>query len=170
VILMWMQIAWRSDLAISECEQRLGNMPRRSFLVTRGGSPLVVARPSGRLFRLFVAGGPTRVLFAPYFYGFLIDRHGATEIRGRLFPSPVAQAAVFLCVFVLVLLGLAVANGVFASSLSVLLFVFLTIGAALATLGWRTGRQGSNLITASIENAFRAHRLTSEWSRRAAES
>ncbi len=145
-------------------------MPRRSFLVIRSGSPLVVARPSGRLFRLFVAGGPTRVLLAPYFYGFLIDKHGATEIRGRLFPSPVAQAAVVLCVFVLVLLGLAVAKGVVASFLSILLFAFLTICAALAALGWGTGRQGSDLITTSIENTFRAHRLTSEWSRRAAES
>jgi hypothetical protein len=62
---MWMQIAWRSDLPLVECEERLGKMPRRSFLVSRSGSPVVVARPSGRLFRLFVAGGPTRVLLAP---------------------------------------------------------------------------------------------------------
>jgi hypothetical protein len=47
-------------------------MPRRTFLVIRSRSPLVVARPAGRLFRLFVAGGPTRVLLAPYFYGLLI--------------------------------------------------------------------------------------------------
>ena len=167
---MWTQIVWRSDLPLSECEERLEEMRRRTFLVIRSGSPLVVARPSGRLFRLFVAGGPTRVLLAPYFYGFLIDKHGATETRGRLFPPPVAQAAVFLGVFVLVLLGLAVAKGVFASFLSVLLFAFLTICAALAALGWRTGRQGSDLITTSIENTFRAHRLTSEWSRGAAES
>jgi hypothetical protein len=87
-----------------------------------------------------------------------------------LFPSPVAQAAVVLCVFLLVLLGLAVIMGVVASSLSALLFGLFTICAALAALGWRAGRQGSDLITTSIENTFRADRLTSEWSRRTAES
>jgi hypothetical protein len=166
---MWTQIAWRSALAVSECEKRLGTIPRRALLIIREASPLVVARPSGRMFRLFIAGAPARAMFAPHFYGSLIDKHvEGTEIRGRLFPAPITQGAVFLSALVLVLLGIGAIYGMFASLLSVLLAAFLAIGVAVVGLGWRRARQGSDVIEATIERAFEAHRLTPEWSRRAA--
>ena len=50
---MWTQIVWRSRLPIAESEQRLENMPKRTWLVTIRARPEVVARP-GRMFSLYV--------------------------------------------------------------------------------------------------------------------
>jgi hypothetical protein len=160
---MWAQIVWRSDLSIAECEQRLGKMPKRTFLITSAKQPVVVARVSGRLFRLFLAGTAMRVLFAPYFYGFLIDKHAGTEIRGRVFPAPPAQVAAFMGIFVTLLLAssLAVTRGVVVSP--AMLYgplALLAICFGVAAASWPSGRTGSALIERSIESAFDARRLT----------
>jgi hypothetical protein len=76
-------------------------------------------------------------------------------------------ATMFLGLLLLALLGTAMAKGVVASFLWVVPIPPFTISAGLAALGWRAGRQASDLITVSIQDGFRAHRLTSGWSRRA---
>lgn len=160
---MWAQIAWRSALSLSECEQRLGKMPKRTFLITSAKQPVVVARVSGRMFRLFLAGTAMRVLFAPYFHGFLIDKHGATEIRGRVSPAPPAQVALFMGIFVTLLLAssLAVTRGVIVSPAMIYgPLALLAVCCGVAAAGWRTSRKGSALIARSIESTFDAHRLT----------
>jgi hypothetical protein len=165
---MLTQIAWRSDLPIAECEQRLGNMPKRLWLVTSAKVPVIVARPSGRMFRLFVSGAARRVLFAPYFHGFLIDRHGATEIRGRIFPAPLTQSVVFVCALALLLFVIGAVRGVLILPATMIPLALIAIWIGVATAGWRSGRQGSTLIATSIEGAFDAHRLTNDSSRRRA--
>jgi hypothetical protein len=161
---MWTQITWRSNLSIGECEQRLGNMPKRTLLVTTARQPFVVAGTSGHMFRLFLAGRPMRLLGAPYFHGFLIDKHGGTEIRGRLFPAPLAQVALFGCILAVLLIlmnSLALARaGIVSPGLMFGPFVFLAICLGVAAAGWRGGRLGAALMATSIENGFDAHRLT----------
>jgi drug/metabolite transporter (DMT)-like permease len=161
---MWTRIAWRSNLPIGECEQRLGDMPKRALLLTTARQSFVVARTSGHMFRLFIAGPAMRVFVAPYFHGFLIDKHGATEIRGRLFPAPLAQAALFGCTLLalpFVAIGFGLARGsVVSSTMIVGSLVPLVIGLGVVAAGWRGGRLGSALIAASIEKGFDAHRLT----------
>lgn len=80
------------------------------------------------------------MLFAPYFHGFIIDKHGATEIRGRLFPAPPAQVALYLGIFALLLLaiGLAVTRGVIVSP------VMIYGPLALLTILWGVARVASS--------------------------
>jgi hypothetical protein len=161
---MWTQIAWQSNLSIGECEQRLVRMPKRTLLVTTAKQPFVVARTSGHVFRLFLAGRPMRSLGAPYFHGFLIDKHGGTEIRGRLMPAPLAQAALFGCISAVLLIlmntpALATAD-IVSSGLMFGPFAILAICLGFAAAGWRGGRLGAAFIAASIENGLDARRLT----------
>ena len=165
---MYTQNVWRSDLPISECEKRLGDLPKRRWLIQRGSQPLVVARMSGRMFYLFVAGTAERVLLAPYFHGFLIDRHGMTEVRGRVIPGPAVQSALFGGSLALVLLAIGTVTGAVRAPAWAVLLVVVMICSVVAVAGWRGARQGAALIAASIERAFEAHRLTSDWSRRRA--
>lgn len=95
---MWTQLVWRSELPFGECEQRLSDTPKRTLLLSTASRPFVVARTSGRMFHLFIAGRAMRVMSAPYFHGSLIDKHGGTEIRGRISAAPLAQAALFGCI------------------------------------------------------------------------
>ncbi len=109
------------------------------------------------------AGSVTHVLFAPYFQGFLIDKHGATEIRGRVSPSAPAQFALFLGMFALALLasGLALTRGVVASTVIVYgPLALLAIALGLGAVACRGGARGNALIAESVERAFVAHRLT----------
>ncbi len=114
------------------------------------------------MFRLFVAGTAVHVLSAPYFHGFLIDKHDATEIRGRLFPAPLIQVALFLGACSLLLLALLVAKGIVVSAAWMIPAATGAICLGVIAAGWRIGVQQSQLIAASIEKAFIAHRLTGD--------
>ena len=156
---MWTQLVWRTDLPIGDCEPCLANMPKRTLLLSRATEPFVVARASGRMFYLFVAGSAGQILFAPYFQGFLLDKHGGgTEIRGRLFPAAPTVAALFLGGISLVTLLAMMATDVF-TAVWIVPAGTGAIAAGLFAAGWRIGTRQSALIAASIEKAFEAHRL-----------
>jgi hypothetical protein len=111
---------------------------------------------------LFIAGGPARVLFAPYFHGSLVDRHAVgTEIQGRLFPAPIVQVAAFCSLVLLVFLGIGALSEAWSGAMAVWLLAGLTLACLVVGLGWRSGRASSALIEDTIEGAFEARRLTS---------
>jgi hypothetical protein len=167
---MWRLIAWSTPLPISECEQRLRNMPTRLWLVTRHGESEIVARMNGREFRLVVAGPAWRVFLDPYFHGFLIDAHGPTEIRGRFLPGLLPAVAVFGCLAAMLPLSLS-AMAILRGAPSAFRHAVVSsglVGACLALLvvGWRSSRAGGSRIATYIESRFDAHRLTGDSSRR----
>ena len=112
---MWSLMVWRSRLPLSDCEQRLEKIPRRTWLISNGPSTLI-ATGVGRSFRLQTTATATRALFAPYFHGSLVDKHGATDIRGRLFPAPLVQTAILLGALGIMLSSVGIVMGVPVSS------------------------------------------------------
>jgi hypothetical protein len=158
---MWTLAVWRTGLSLSDCERRLAGIPRTAWLVTTGPSK-VIATVAGRSFRLMMTDTAARALFAPYFHGFLIDRHGATEIRGRLLPSPFVQAAMLIGTFGLVLSALAINNGIPVSAkMNFIPLAALTLSLAVVAAGIFRSRQGARRLAHSIETTFEARRLTS---------
>lgn len=102
-----------------------------------------------------------RVLFAPYFHGFLIDKHGGTEIRGRLLPAPFVHAAMLSGALGLVLSTIAIANGIPVSArLHFIPLVALFLSLAVVAAGIFRSRQGARRLAQSIEATFEARRLT----------
>src|SRR5262245_64247122 len=109
---MLTQIVWRSHLPMSDCERRLNEIASRRRLAAEGKSSVTAAGGPSRSFRLQATDTPMHVLFSPYFHGSLIDKHGATDIRGRLLPSPLVQLAMMVGAFGAVLSSMAIIKGV----------------------------------------------------------
>jgi hypothetical protein len=135
-------------------------MPRTAWLVTTGPSN-VIASATGRSFRLMMTDTAARALFAPYFNGLLIARHGGTEIRGRLLPSPFVQAAMLIGALGLVLSALAFNHGIpLSARLNFIPLAALTLSLAIVAAGIFRSRQGARRLAQSIETTFDARRMT----------
>ena len=159
---MWSPMVWRSRLPLSDCEQRLEKIPRRTWLISNGPSTLI-ATGVGRSFRLQTTGTATRALFAPYFHGSLVDKHGATDIRGRLFPAPLVQTAVLLGALGIMLSSVGIVMGVPVSSRVLFVPMFsLALSLVIAVAGAFRTRQGSSRLARSIETTFEADRLATD--------